>query len=63
MTTSLSTLTTSLTCRVALSKATVRALRLLCAQLKLLKLDAANAHLRMLSVSMGSGGAVQCAFI
>ncbi len=38
-----------------------RALRLLFAQLKFLKLDAANAHLRMLTRTMGRDQAVECA--
>ena len=38
-----------------------RALRLLFAQLKFLKLDAANAHLRMLARTMGREQAVECA--
>ena len=39
----------------------VRALRLLFAQLKLLKLDAANARLRMLAATLGYGVAAECA--
>ena len=38
-----------------------RALRLLFAQLKFLKLDAANAHLRMLARTMGRDQATECA--
>ena len=48
-------------CRAATARVIVRALRLLFAQLKLLKLDAANARLRMLSATLGEGVAAECA--
>ncbi len=41
--------------------ALARALRLLFAQMKFLKLDAANAHLHMLARTMGRDKAVECA--
>ena len=48
-------------CSVTRGRVLARALRLLFAQLKFLKLDAANAHLRMLARTMGRDQAVECA--
>lgn len=48
-------------CRAATARVLAYAVRLLFAQLKLLKLDAANARLRMLSATIGEGVAAECA--
>lgn len=46
--------------RPATAQAVVRALRLLFAQLKLLKLDSANARLHMLAATMSPSSATEC---
>lgn len=48
-----------LCCRVATAGVVTRAVRLLAAQLGLLRADAANAHLRMLSASLAGDAGIR----
>jgi hypothetical protein len=50
---------TELCCRVATAGVVARAVRLLAAQLGLLRADAANAHLRMLSASLAGDAGIR----